>query len=139
MPSGKPCAPIYAEHTINWKGQAIVVRWCPEWLGGDTAHLEIVTPDRSPHPISETGYRSHFCPRELVEEAGGPEAFVIAWLEAKDDGRPVQLSLFQCGELNETGDPLNLVGRSFVMPRSSIGLRIPIKDCHHLIQQIIDR
>lgn len=83
----------YEEHQIDWKGQDITVRWCPQWLGGDTAHLEIVTHDCQAHPISETGYRSHFCPRELVEEAGGPVAFVTAWLETKDDGKPVQLSL----------------------------------------------
>ncbi|MBM1691598.1 hypothetical protein [Sulfitobacter geojensis] len=83
----------YEEHQLVWKGQDITVRWCPQWLGGDTAHLEIVTKDRQAHPISETGYRSHFCPCELVEEAGGPVAFVTAWLETKDDGKPVQLSL----------------------------------------------
>ena len=83
----------YEEHQLDWKGQAITVRWCPQWLGGDTANLEIVTADRRAHPISETGYRSHFCPRELVEEAGGPIAFVTAWLETTDDGKPVQLSL----------------------------------------------
>lgn len=79
-------AEAYEEFQIDWRGQAITVRWCPEWLGGYTAHLEIVTTDRSPHSISETGYRSHFCPRELV-------AFALAWLETKDDGKPVQLSL----------------------------------------------
>lgn len=84
----------YEAYQIDWKGQEITVRWCPEWLGGDTAHLEIVTADRAAHPISDTGYRSHFCPRELVEEAGGPVAFVTAWLEQKDDGTAVQLSLF---------------------------------------------
>ncbi|MDG1456828.1 MAG: hypothetical protein P8Q92_02825 [Pseudoprimorskyibacter sp.] len=83
----------YEEHKLDWKGQEIIVRWCPEWLGGDIAHLEIVTADRSPHPISETGYRSHFCPRELVEGAGGPVTFTLAWLEKKFDGKPVQLSL----------------------------------------------
>jgi len=83
----------YEEYQLDWKGQGITVRWCPEWLGGDTAHLEIVTADRSPQPISETGYRSHFCPRELVEKAGGAVAFAKTWLETKDDGKPVQLSL----------------------------------------------
>jgi len=87
-------ANAYEDHQLIWKGQDIIVRWCPQWMGGDTAHLEIVTHDRQAHPISETGYRSHFCPRALVEEAGGPVAFVTAWLERKDDGKPVQLSLF---------------------------------------------
>lgn len=83
----------YEEFQVDWRGQGIIVRWCPEWLSGHTAHLEIVTEDRCPHPISQTGYRSHFCPRELVEDVGGPVAFVTAWLETKDDGKPVQLSL----------------------------------------------
>jgi hypothetical protein len=84
----------YEEYQLDWKGQDITIRWCPEWLGGDTAHLEIITEDRRPHPISETGYRSHFIPRQRVEEAGGPVAYVTLWLESKDDGNPVQLSLF---------------------------------------------
>ena len=94
MSDKTPREQIYEKHQIDWKGQEITVRWCPEWLGGDTAHLEIVTPDRTPHPISQTGYRSHFCPRELVEGVGGPVAFVTAWLERVGDGKPVQLSLF---------------------------------------------
>lgn len=84
----------YEEHQLDWKGQGITVRWCPQWLGGDTAYLEIVTQDCQARPISETGYRSHFCSRELVEAVGGPVAFVTAWLEREDDGKPVQLSLF---------------------------------------------
>ena len=87
-------AEAYEEHTLEWRGQQITIRWCPDWMSGFTAHLEIVTEDRAPHPISETGYRSHFCPRAEVEEFGGPVAFVTAWLETKDDGSAVQLSLF---------------------------------------------
>jgi len=83
----------YEEHRMEWKGQALLVRWCPVWLTGHTGHIEIVSEDRSPHPISETGYRSHFCPRAEVEDAGGPVAYATAWLETKDDGMPVQLSL----------------------------------------------
>jgi len=85
---------IYVEHQLDWKGQGITIRWASDWSVGVIAHLEIVTADRKAHPISETGYKSHFCPREQVEEMGGPVAFVTAWLESKDDGKPVQLSLF---------------------------------------------
>lgn len=85
---------IYEEHHLEWKGQGITIRWAPNWSVGVISHLEIVTVDRKAHPISETGYKSHFCPREQVEEMGGPVAFVTAWLESKDDGKPVQLSLF---------------------------------------------
>lgn len=94
MPDKAPTEAVYEEYQINWNGQDITVRWCSEWLGGDTAHLEIVTQKRTPNPISQTGYRSHFCPRELVDNAGGPVAFVVAWLERVDDGAHVQLSLF---------------------------------------------
>jgi hypothetical protein len=84
----------YETHQVEWRGQKITIRWCKEWMSGVISHLEIVTEDRKPHPISETGYRSHFCPREQVEEMGGPIAYVTAWLEQEDDGKPVQLSLF---------------------------------------------
>jgi hypothetical protein len=85
---------LFEEHEVTWRGQVITVRWCPNWTTGVIAHLEIVTADRAAHPISETGYKSHFCPREQVEEMGGPVAYVTAWLELRDDGKPVQLSLF---------------------------------------------
>ena len=83
----------YEEYQIEWRGQEITVRWCWAWVNGVTAHLEIVSNDSRAHPISETGYKSYFCPRELVDGAGGPVAFVIAWLEMEDDGKPVQLTL----------------------------------------------
>jgi hypothetical protein len=89
-----PNEPVYETFVLSWKGQALTLRWCVQWFGDVTAHLEIVSQDRRPHPISETGYRSHFCHRELVESVGGPMAFVTAWLETKDDGKAVQLSLF---------------------------------------------
>ena len=46
------------------------------------------------HPISETGYRSHFLNAQVFEEAGGPVAYAEAWLVAVDDGKPKQMSLF---------------------------------------------
>ena len=89
-----PHEKVYETFSLDWKGQALTLRWCAKWSEDITAHLEIITEDRRPHPISETGYRSHFIPRERVEEAGGPVAYVKLWLESKDNGNPVQLSLF---------------------------------------------
>ena len=89
-----PQEKVYETFTLVWKGQALTLRWCAQWFGDVTAHLEIVTEDTRPHPISDTGYRSHFIHRQVVEDAGGPDAFVRAWLEELDDGTPVQLSLF---------------------------------------------
>lgn len=86
--------PEYDEYEIDWRGQMLIVRHCASWSGEETAHLEIVTKDRAAHPISETGYRSHFITQVQIEEVGGPVAYVKSWLEAVDDGRPKQLSLF---------------------------------------------
>ena len=84
----------YEEHELNWRGQILVIRWCPNWSPNVISHLEIVTKDHNPHPISKTGYQSHFCPRAQVEDFGGPVAYVTAWLQEADDGKPVQLTLF---------------------------------------------
>jgi hypothetical protein len=86
--------PVYDEFQINWQGQSLTVRHCAAWLGDETAHLEVVSADRAPHPISDTGYRSHFIRPEHIEEEGGPVAYVTAWLRSLNDGKPKQLSLF---------------------------------------------
>lgn len=75
---------------IEWRGIQTRVSFEPDWLNTGrenrafaTAHLQIesVAPERAPLPITETGYRSHFIPCGTVEEAGGPEAYVRAWLD----------------------------------------------------------
>jgi hypothetical protein len=86
--------PVYEEFQIDWQGQSLTVRHCAAWLGDETAHLEITSADRAPHPISDTGYRSHFICPEHIEGEGGPVAYVTAWLRSLDDGKPKQLSLF---------------------------------------------
>lgn len=92
-------------HEAEWNGVTLCIAYDPEWLGNDdVAHLEIrsVSPDHEPLPITETGYRSHFTSREIVETYGGPVALVLTWLDeesrspvwrAKDFSRR-QLSLF---------------------------------------------
>ena len=48
------------------------------------AHLQVksIDPPRVPLPITESGYRSHFCPCGMVEERGGDVvAQVKAWLD----------------------------------------------------------
>jgi hypothetical protein len=78
-------------YKVEWQDIAIEVRYTPDWLGMraksasyGTAHLEIeaVKPAKAPLPITETGYRSHFCQPEEIEREGGPAAFSVAWLEA---------------------------------------------------------
>ncbi len=74
----------YAITTLDWRGTLIQIGYNEDYSGlADIAHLEVETqePVRAPLPITETGYRSHFLDRGIVEEAGGPSAFVLAWLE----------------------------------------------------------
>lgn len=46
------------------------------------AHFDIrsITPARAALPFTETGYRSHFVHPSEVEAVGGPDAYVLAWL-----------------------------------------------------------
>jgi len=75
----------HESHRMDWEGSALSVRWCPAWLarseGYAIAHLEIIADNRAVLPVTETGYRSHFVPREAVEALGGPVAYVRAWLD----------------------------------------------------------
>lgn len=81
--------------TLNWEGITIEVSYEAEWLGfrrgSDmaVAHLQVrsVAPERVPLPITETGYRSHFVYREEIEVAGGPVAYILAWLNHRADSR----------------------------------------------------
>ncbi|HEV7659309.1 MAG TPA: hypothetical protein VGO55_05640 [Allosphingosinicella sp.] len=94
--------------TLVWEGVTLSIAYEPSWLAMSEdygpAHLEmhVVAPEGAPLPITETGYRSHFLARGIVEEHGGPVAYVRVWLDeaARAPGwkhaqvRRAQLSLF---------------------------------------------
>lgn len=46
-----------------------------------TDHIELRTADKTPLPVTETGYRSHFLPLGSVAEHGGAVAYVRDWLD----------------------------------------------------------
>jgi len=75
----------YTDHHIEWQGIALLIKWCPRWLGErayhQIAHLEIHAANKTPLPITETGYKSHFIDKEAVEALGGPVAYTRAWLD----------------------------------------------------------
>jgi hypothetical protein len=75
----------YTDHHMDWEGIALLVKWCPSWNGENAiyqiAHLEIHTANKTPLPITETGYKSHFIDKEAVEALGGPLAYARAWLD----------------------------------------------------------
>lgn len=68
---------------LVWEGVTLLISYKPRWLQTTTAHLEInvVQPEGAPLPVTDTGYRSHFLPYGIVEEAGGPVVYVQAWLD----------------------------------------------------------
>ena len=67
-----------------WQAIRLIVRYESQWLESEAtkvAHLQVESADRERLPITETGYRSHFAPAVEIEEAGGPVAYVTAWLD----------------------------------------------------------
>lgn len=77
-------------HATIWEGIPLQITWNPTWvelphLDFATAHLEVRSEGLVRLPITETGYRSHFLPREHVEEYGGPIEYVKAWLDHEAD------------------------------------------------------
>lgn len=73
---------------IDWRGITLRISYEPNWLNSNSdyhpAHLQIeaVSPARAELPITETGYRSHFVDPGRIEDAGGPVAYAITWLNA---------------------------------------------------------
>jgi hypothetical protein len=67
----------------SWREHQITIRFERKFLGTSliTAHLQIESADRTPLPITETGYKSHFMSAETIDAEGGPVAYVQAWLE----------------------------------------------------------
>jgi hypothetical protein len=71
---------------FTWQGIAIAVTYECEWLiveeiGYYVAHLTVTAADRSPLPFTDTGFQSVFLAPAEVEVAGGPAAYVLAWLD----------------------------------------------------------
>jgi hypothetical protein len=75
---------------IQWQGFVIEVRYCPdrfdsyrEIYGYALAHLEVesIHPVKAPLSMTETGYRSHLDSADNINDAGGPVAFVQAWID----------------------------------------------------------
>lgn len=84
------------KHNIKWRGIGIEITFTPNKFGM-VDHIELRAADKTPLPVTETGYRSNFLPLGHVAAHGGAVTFVTAWLdhEAKRTGwTGAQLSLF---------------------------------------------
>ena len=70
-------------YRIRWRDWTLTIKATPDYLAEGQTHLEVIVdkPAGAPIPLTETGYRSHFMPTELLADNGGAVAFVTAWLE----------------------------------------------------------
>lgn len=81
--------------------------------GNDHIEVESIAPKRSPLPITETGYRSHFLPPLELMNAGGPVTFVTAWIdqEAKGKAWSKAATVKQQGDLFSWAEAQSEVGK----------------------------
>jgi len=75
---------------LRWRDVTLSVSYEPSWLAPEggrqltaRAHMElkVISPRGALIPVTDTGYRSHFLAPGVAESAGGPVAYVKAWLD----------------------------------------------------------
>lgn len=61
----------------EWQGIGITVTWQPGFMDGDLpiGQMEVMSDNRVPLPVSETGYKTGVAECDDVEELGGPVGF----------------------------------------------------------------
>lgn len=86
QPTPEPCSLF----TIQLDGKAANVEYTKDYFPYSAMdHLAFRSPfvPAEPHPLSTTGYLSHFCSSEAVEACGGPEGYARLYAEARLAGR----------------------------------------------------
>ena len=84
------------KHIIIWRKIPIEITYTPDQFGM-VDHIELHTENKTPLPVTETGYRSNFMNKGTVAHHGGAVAFVTAWLDHEAERMNwsnAQLSLF---------------------------------------------
>jgi len=84
------------KYNIIWRSIPIEIAYTPEKFGM-VDHIELRTENKTPLPVTETGYRSHFMNKGTVAHHGGAVAFVTVWLDHEAEQMKwsnAQLSLF---------------------------------------------
>lgn len=75
--NGRPHVPEYA-----WCGIELEIRHFATWSeAAGIDHIEVISDERQPLPITETGYRSLFIMPEYIAEKGTAHDYVLAWLD----------------------------------------------------------
>ncbi|MEM1122899.1 MAG: hypothetical protein AAGJ18_20815 [Bacteroidota bacterium] len=72
---------------LEWRGIKMTINYKENYFettkGNGVHHLEVVTKNDQPIPITKTGYKSHFTYGDDVKQYETPVDFVKAWLEKK--------------------------------------------------------
>ena len=85
---------------ITWEGREIRLSYTPRWCA-QIDHVEVQTIDRTPLPITETGYKSHFFgPVDPIMSIHEIERMVIAWLDSEAAKQPWQDYLLTSQQLS---------------------------------------
>lgn len=79
----------YQTLTMTWNSIAMTINYCESWMtwlsdeekADYMAHIEILRDDKKQLPMTETGYRSHFIRKAVVDNSGGVLDYVKAWLD----------------------------------------------------------
>lgn len=73
------------DHRFQWRDIKLRVRHTPDYInpGWSVLEIHVVAPKGAPIPITDTGYRSQFLDEAELKAAGGPVAYVRAWLDAE--------------------------------------------------------
>ena len=71
---------------LDWRGILIRITFEPQRFA-DHLTVETLEPQRAPLPITETGYRSHFMPKNMIGEGSDPASYVEAWLDHAARGK----------------------------------------------------
>ena len=96
-----PTPKQYEDFNAAWRGIELTIRHCANWctmVGMD--HIEVISAERLPLPITETGYKSHFVPPEQIAEIGTPVEYVMAWLDHAGDSAEWKKVEFEARQLS---------------------------------------
>lgn len=87
------------DETIVWRGIGIEIIHTANYFDG-MDHIEVRSEDRTPIPITETGYKSHFFPTGGLGEYETAVEFVQAWLDHEANGKAWKAQEFASRQLN---------------------------------------
>jgi len=121
--------PRSSKHTVTWthpitgKPHCLELTHTRDYINRGNEHLEIrsIKPRDAPHPLSATGYRSHFVDADELKATGGAVRFVTDWL-----AREARTKAFVAAEQKRLqGDLFAAVDPSPTRPAPALGRHRP--------------